>query len=181
MRKDDARRLVKARKRMLDEAERSALSGRVMARLEREPAFADADRILMYHSLPDEVSTHDFLLRWDGRKRLFLPRVNGEDLDVLPYDRAMLRTGAYGIGEPSGHSVVPVGSMDLIVVPAVAYDLACRRVGRGKGYYDRLLSGIGVATIGVAFDCQVVDEIEAESHDVPVDMVITESATYIRR
>ena len=65
------------------------------------------------------------------------------------------------------------------MVPAMAYDRKGNRVGRGKGYYDRLLSSTKALKVGVAYDCQLVDEITAEATDVPVDIVITESRTYI--
>ena len=71
--------------------------------------------------------------------------------------------------------------MELIIVPAVAYDRQGNRIGRGKGYYDRLLSRTKALRIGVAYDFQLVDEIEAEPHDIPVDIVITETGTYICR
>lgn len=69
----------------------------------------------------------------------------------------------------------------MIVVPAVAYDRSGNRVGRGKGYYDRLLADSKARKVGVAYDFQVVDEIDADPHDVRVDVVITESHHYIIR
>ena len=67
-----------------------------------------------------------------------------------------------------------VADMDMIVVPAVAYDACGHRVGRGKGYYDRLLATARAVKVGVAYDFQLLDEdIEAEEHDVSVDYVIT--------
>lgn len=66
----------------------------------------------------------------------------------------------------------------MVVVPAVAYDRSGNRVGRGKGYYDRLLGETKALKIGVAYDFQLVDEIDAEPHDVSVDIVITPSGTY---
>ena len=71
--------------------------------------------------------------------------------------------------------------MEMVVVPAVAYDRKCNRVGRGKGYYDRLLSRTRALKVGVAYDFQLIDEMEADPFDVPVDIVITESAIIYRR
>ena len=68
----------------------------------------------------------------------------------------------------------------MIIVPAVAYDRQGNRIGRGKGYYDRLLRKTRAMKIGVAYDFQLFDEIEVEPHDIPVDIVITESGTYRR-
>lgn len=175
MDKKTIRRRVKAQKSMLSHEERCGAAARVFEMLEKSAAFVMADRILMYHSLPDELSTVEFIAKWHGRKHFFLPRVNGVNLEVLPYDRSSLRLGAFHIEEPQGGDVVPVEQMELIVVPAVAYDRDGNRVGRGKGYYDRLLASSKAMKVGVGYDFQLFDEIDVESHDVRVDMVITES------
>lgn len=175
MKKDDIRRAMRARKALLSAAEKIDAARRVFDRLEQSAAFQLADHILMYHSLPDELSTHEFIDRWAGRKHFFLPRVNGLNLEILPYDKSRLATGAFLIEEPEGSDTVNVSEIELIIVPAIAYDRAGNRVGRGKGYYDRLLSESKATKIGVGYDFQLVDEIDTEPHDVSVDVVITES------
>ncbi len=175
MNKDDIRRRVKAHKALLDDVERATAAAKVFALLEKTAAFVMARNILMYHSLPDELSTHDFLDKWAGRKSFFLPRVNGVDLDILPYDRAELKLGAFNIEEPTGEGCISIGEMDMVIVPAVAYDRRGNRVGRGKGYYDSLLADTSATRIGIAYDFQLVDEIDVEPHDVGVDMVITDT------
>lgn len=175
MKKEDIRRAMRARKALLSAAEKIDAARRVFDRLEQSAAFQLADHILMYHSLPDELSTHEFIDRWAGRKHFFLPRVNGLNLEILPYDKSRLATGAFLIEEPEGSDTVNVNEIELIVVPAVAYDKKGNRVGRGKGYYDRLLSESKATKIGVGYDFQLVDDIDAEPHDIAVDVVITES------
>ena len=59
-----------------------------------------------------------------------------------------------------------------MIVPAVAFDRHGNRVGRGKGFYDRFLTGLNVTKIGICYDFQIVDEIESSSHDIPVDMLV---------
>lgn len=174
MKKEDIRIRVRARKTLMNDSERQQAADDVFALLEKLAAFVMADKVLMYNSLPDELSTRSFLDKWHGRKRMYLPRVNGVDLDILPYDRTRTHLGAFRIEEPDGDDVTDVSEIDLIVVPAVAYDAAGRRVGRGKGYYDRLLAKARAVKVGVAFDFQLLeDDIEAEAHDVNVDYVIT--------
>ena len=102
-------------------------------------------------------------------------------LEILPYDRSRMHIGAFHIEEPTGNDTTHVDEMEMIVVPAVAYDANGNRVGRGKGYYDRLLAESRAIKIGVAYDFQMVDEIETDDFDVPVDIVITETHTYTRR
>lgn len=179
MKKEDIRRRIKAHKSLLSEQERDEAAERVFAQLERTAAFMLADRILLYHSLPDELSTRRFIDKWHKLKHFFLPRVNGVNLEILPYDRSTLRLGAFQIEEPDGDEVYDPADIELVVVPAVAYDARGNRVGRGKGFYDRLLCDTPATKVGVGYDFQLVDEIDAEPHDVKVDIVITESR-YIR-
>ena len=181
MKKDEARRRIKAQKSLLDAAERATAARRVFEVLEQTAAFLMSDNILMYHSLPDELSTLEFIDKWSKKKHFFLPRVNGVNLEILPYDRSSLRLGAFHIEEPQGDEVCSIDDVELVIVPGVAYDRACNRVGRGKGFYDRLLADSRAAKIGVAYDFQVVDEIDVEPHDVGVDMVITDRGVYVHR
>lgn len=182
MKKDDIRRTVRARKSLLTENEKAEAAQSVFDRLEQMAAFMMADRILMYHSLPDELSTRDFLGKWSGRKHFFLPRVNGVNLDILPYEQTRLHLGAFEIEEPDGNDLTDIADIELIIVPAVAYDRHGNRVGRGKGYYDRMLACSRATKVGVGYDFQLIDDaIDTDSHDVPVDIVITQSHTVIRR
>jgi len=173
--KQEIRQHMRERKAMLTTAEREAAAATVFAAVERTEEFKSANRILVYHSLPDELSTIGFINKWEQRKQLFLPRVNGEDLELLPYSRTSLHTGAFRIKEPDGTETADPDTMELIIVPAVALDPKGNRLGRGKGFYDRLLARTDAATIGVAYNFQLVDSIPVEPHDKPLDIVITQS------
>lgn len=178
--KHELRQKVRMMRRMLTEAERASASASVFERLEQTAAFQLADRILMYHSLPDEVSTVEFLRKWNGRKHFFLPRVNGVNLDILPYDSQRLELGSFHIEEPTGDDFADPSEIELIITPAVAYDRKGNRIGRGKGYYDRLLKTTRATKIGVAYHFQLSDEeIQTEEHDIPVDIVITDRCTIV--
>jgi 5-formyltetrahydrofolate cyclo-ligase len=96
------------------------------------------------------------------------------NLEVLPYNRSTLQLGAFQIEEPQGDEVSDISDIELIVVPGIAYDRRGNRVGRGKGYYDRLLTSTRATKIGVGYDFQLVDEIDAEPHDVLMDVIVTE-------
>lgn len=160
---------------MLSDEEKISAAEDVFGKLEQTAAFLMADRILMYHSLPDELYTHSFLRKWGARKHFFLPRVNGVNLDILPYDESRLELGSFHIEEPSGDDLADPMELELIIVPAVAYDRRGNRLGRGKGFYDRLLATTKATKIGVGYEFQLVDDIPTEQHDVPVDMVITQT------
>ena len=94
----------------------------------------------MYHSLDDEFPTKNTIKRWAEYKQIFLPRVKGLDLELLAYNSQCLKTGAFGIEEPTGNNTIPPQLIDLIIVPAMAFDPYGNRLGRGKGFYDRLLA-----------------------------------------
>lgn len=181
MDKESIRARVKARKNLLDDAERASAAESVFGLIEKTAAFIMSEHILMYNSLPDELSTRDFISRWKSVKHFFLPRVNGIDLDILPYDSTRMSLGAFRIEEPQGDDITDPALMELIIVPAMAYDRKGNRLGRGKGYYDRLLPRSKALRIGVAYDFQLVDELETDPFDQPVDIVITESGIYRRR
>lgn len=175
MDKKEIRHKIKNLRTMLSDAEKQSAADRVFERLEKCAAFLLADKILMYHSLPDELPTPQFLTKWGARKRFFLPRVNGVNLDILPYDKSRLELGAFHIEEPTGDDFIDPEEIELVIVPAVAYDRRGNRLGRGKGFYDRFLSSTRATKIGIGYDFQLYDELPTEQHDVPMDVVITET------
>lgn len=159
---------------MLLEREKESAAEEVFSQLEKTAAFIMAENILMYHSLPDELQTIKFLKKWSDRKRFFLPRVNGVNLDILPYEETRLELGSFHIEEPTGEDIVDVDDIELMVIPAVAFDRKGNRLGRGKGFYDRLLSTSRATKIGVGYEFQLFDSIPSEPHDVAMDMIITQ-------
>lgn len=164
---------------MLADEEKLSAAEAVFSRLENSAAFQLAEKILIYHSLPDELDTRRFLDKWKNRKKFFLPRVNGVNLEILPYEESRLEIGSFHIEEPSGDELHPVEEIEVIIVPGVAFDRKGHRLGRGKGYYDRLLQTAAATKIGVGYEFQLVEEIPVEPHDVRMDIIITENATVI--
>lgn len=146
-----------------------------LAALESRPQWQSARTVLLYHSLPDEVDTHDFIRRWSRSKRILLPVVRGTDLELRLYaGDNCLAQGAFHINEPTGEAFTDYAAIDLAVVPGVAFDRLGNRLGRGKGYYDRLLPRLPATCpkIGLCFPCQLLDRIPSEAHDVRMDAVV---------
>jgi 5-formyltetrahydrofolate cyclo-ligase len=107
-----------------------------------------------------------------------LPRMNaagtGYECRVVEHPGRDLVDGHFGILEPSLECREhPLNLLDLVLVPGVAFDLGGRRLGRGAGYYDRLLSNVRGITCGIAFDEQISGELPVEPHDVVVDCILT--------
>ncbi len=144
--------------------------------LEKHPAFQQATTILLYHALNDEVDTRPLIQRWGMQKRLILPVVKGNDLELRLFTgEKNLKTGAFNILEPIGQPFNDYNTLDLVIVPGVAFDKQGNRLGRGRGYYDRLLVQIPTTTykIGLCFPYQLMDEIPAEPFDVRMDEIVT--------
>lgn len=174
MNKTEIRKYIKQQRLALDDYEKKFASDAVFSKLERTNEFINSKNILFYYSLPDELPTLDFLKKWSNNKKIFLPRVNGENLEILAYNDKQLSPGSFDIVEPIGDDLFDSSVIDLIIVPAVAFDFNKNRLGRGKGFYDRLLSeAINAIKIGVGYDFQVFKEIPIEVHDIPMDIVIT--------
>lgn len=146
-------------------------------------AFASARFIMAYIDARNEVQTECIVRQaWSRGKRVAVPICIPQTHTLLVSELTSfkeLHDGFYGIKEPMEEYIRPVSpeQLDLIIVPAVAYDRRGYRIGYGGGYYDRFLSSLNenIVTIGIAFDVQIVGEVPVQSFDVPVDMVITEN------
>ncbi|MBI5328310.1 MAG: 5-formyltetrahydrofolate cyclo-ligase [Deltaproteobacteria bacterium] len=145
-----------------------------------------AKRLSLYASFKNEVLTDNIfeyaiahgkevffprIVR--GKKKLMFLRVHGKE-DMAP--------GSYYIKEPVNHRENhpddrPAAALDIIVVPGIAFDANGNRLGYGRGYYDKALSSLKAKClmIALAFDFQILDKIPAETHDVKMDMIITEN------
>lgn len=156
----------------LEERRRKSLS--VWEAVERDEVFQQAETVLAYWSMDDEVYTHDFVKRWAGSKTLLLPCVKGDELELRYFDgEERLQPGeGYAIPEPVGELFTDWGKIDLILVPGVAFDKSGNRLGRGKGYYDKVLRETGACKVGVCFDFQLVERVPVEPHDVKMDRVV---------
>ncbi len=175
MTKKELRQQIRQLKAITPDAVKQVEADIVFNTIKAMPVWRQAQHILCYWSLPDELPSHEAVNRWQGEgKSIYLPRVQGEDLEILPYHgpESLDDNNKFHIGEPVGQGVDP-SCLELIIVPAVALDSQRNRLGRGKGYYDRLLSTTACPTIGVVCDFQLVEQVPVEPHDRPLDCVVT--------
>ncbi len=173
--KKQARERMAQEKRRHGKAERAAKSVALLGQLERHPRFVAAHTVLLYYSLPDEVQTQAFVEKWHRQKCILLPVVRGERLELRPYaGKERLQTGAFRIEEPVGEAFTAYEAIDLAIVPGVSFDREGHRLGRGKGYYDRLLPLLSSYKIGICYGFQVSDRLPAEPFDCMMDEVWTE-------
>ena len=138
--------------------------------------LADAKVVMGYWPLPDEVDIRPLLdaLVASG-KTVVLPKVVGDELELYSYHSPEdLREGAFHILEPLGPAFTDVHLIDIALIPGMAFDAACHRLGRGRGYYDRFLSACpSLFKLGVCFPFQRVPVVPAEVHDITMDEVLS--------
>ena len=175
------RRQIAALFKALDKQELDRLSEKVTAKIEQCPWFAEAQKIACFHSLSDEVNTHAFIEKWGGTKEIYLPVI----LDDCHMELRRFTPGGktsfnrYNIAEPLAGSWCGSEEIDLFLIPGVAFDRSLHRLGRGKGYYDRLLQNTTAKKAGLCFDFQLLDTVPANAHDIAMDALFTPSETHL--
>jgi len=172
---------VVARRQLLGPDEVRAAGQRAAERLAEAPEFRERARLVLYAALPDELPTRPlYEIARASRKVLLWPRMAGRNrLEFAPCPRwEDLIRERYGVlAPPPEQQSVGLGPEDLLLVPGVAFDLRGGRLGRGGGYFDRALGAMGKGgplTLGVGFECQLVEEVPREPHDRAVGAVLTE-------
>jgi 5-formyltetrahydrofolate cyclo-ligase len=167
--KQELRKMIRQRKQQHSVGELSDVN---------HPAIQKAHTLLLYSALPDEVPTQTLLDKLTAQgKTVLLPKVvSDEDMELRHYTgKADLQQGAFGIMEPCGKVFTDYDSIDVAIVPGMAFDQQGHRLGRGKGYYDRFLAKIPkVYKIGLCFSWQLVDEVPCDEHDIIMDEIIVQ-------
>lgn len=188
-RKTELRSRFDSYRRMLTESEYRRSSDRIIERVTQLPEIRNASVVHLYWPMTErrEVDTRPLipLLRARG-KEIVLPVVvtfdasSGEAprMDHVRYaDEGSLRLNRWGIAEPIGCDPVAVEVLDVIVAPALGAGRSGHRIGYGFGYYDEFLAGTAAPKIALVYDACLVDEVPVESHDVAMDILVTESST----
>lgn len=160
-------------------AARAADSVALCERLVRSSIWEETRTVLFFAPLADEPDiwpAFQFILQQG--LMVALPRMDTNEgcykACVIRNPKQDLITGHFGIKEPGPACPEhPLNLLDLVLVPGVAFDLGGRRLGRGAGYYDRLLTTVRGTTCGIAFDEQISGELPVEAHDVLIDCVLT--------
>ncbi|MBQ7180967.1 MAG: 5-formyltetrahydrofolate cyclo-ligase [Bacteroidaceae bacterium] len=172
--KSSLRESIRTLKAQYDAAQLATLSAMACHTLLTHPRWSRAHGVLLYASLPDEVDTTSLIsCALQEGKRVFLPVVEGGELYIKAYSGQTV-IGPYGIREPVGERLLDYSQIDLAVIPGMAFDRQGHRLGRGKGYYDRLLPALSAYRIGLCFPFQLVESVPVDSHDCLVDEVIAQ-------
>ncbi len=174
-RKNHIRKEIKRLKKQLTSADKEVSASHVFLQLEQTSAFKGAKGILAYWSLDDELPTHHFIANWQSNKNFYLPKVCGDKVTVHRYEGVnSLAKGKFGIWEPTGTIIDSFKEIDLVIVPGIAFSHKKERLGRGGGYYDKLLPQLQhCLKAGVGFSFQLLDKIPSEVHDIAMDIIVT--------
>ena len=172
--KQAIRALVEQKRRIYPAEQAQADAEAIMAQLENMRWFRDAQTVMIYYPIHNEVDLRPILKRYEGQKTFLLPVTHRDSLEPRRYDgEDMMRRGKYHVPEPQTSPWS--GKIDLILVPGVVFDPLCNRIGRGGGFYDKFLKKHHkVHQIGVCYDFQLKrHELPHNMFDHPVDRVIT--------
>ena len=177
--KSELRKKIRAVLDAMPSEKRAADSAKICAQLREQPVWQNARSVLLFAPMPAEPDIWPLLEEaLAAGKIAALPRYHPAGKHYVAGQVQNLRreiaTGAFGIREPAARCPeIPLSRLDLILVPGVAFDLHGRRLGRGKGYYDRLLAGVRGVKCGIAFDEQIVTEVPAGPSDVRMNFMMT--------
>ena len=172
--KNAIRALMKQKRKNLTKQESESKSRAICTAFTALEAFKSAKSVAVYMSAFNEVDTEQIIKECIKQKKdIAVPVVDGEDIYLCKYSPSLV-SGAFKIREPQQKIKVDVGSIDLFAVPALAFDKKGGRVGFGKGYYDKLLSGTSGVKVGLLYDFQLLEDLPVEKHDILMDFLITE-------
>lgn len=166
----------------LDETSRHDGSAAACAHLTGLDAFKHASVVMLYMPLAGEVDLTPAAIRcFQDGKTVCVPRVDWKRRDMVPveissFDDEVMTTDDHGLRTPQGGRPLVPTLIDLVVVPGLAFDSSGNRLGRGGGFYDRFLRHLrrSAATVGLAFDVQIIDCVPADERDFGVDTIVTD-------
>jgi len=175
--KTDLRQKIRARLEKISEAVRAVESIELRERLQAQ--IPSAHTILFFAPLPDELDVWPMLeIALATGTNCALPFFDAEKKSygakLLKNLAADIVTGKFGVREPAATCAeIPLNQFDLVLVPGLAFDLSGNRLGRGQGFYDRILSAASGIKCGVCHNFQLLEKIPAEPHDAKLDFIFT--------
>ncbi len=177
-RKAEIRTEVKKRRASADTTKLHEASLRIMEQFVSLPAYQETEILLAYVDAKREVETRLLMAQaWKDGKKVAAPRVDGDGIMHYYYMDSLedLEPGSFGIMEPKKECALCETEKGLLLMPGVAFDVACHRVGYGGGYYDRYLERHpGLVHIALAFEFQVFEEVPFEAHDILPELIVTD-------
>ena len=181
MNKNDIRNNILSLRNKLKKEEKSRADEIIFNSLVKSNIYKSANKIFTYISYKSEVDTKAIITySLNNNKEIYVPKINSQNKTmeaVRIHNFSELIVNKYGISEPSIVDKNNIGlDFDLIIMPGVAFDREGNRLGYGGGYYDKYISHLNkeVNKVALAYSFQLVNNIEAEEHDIKVNSIITD-------
>lgn len=174
--KADIRRRILRIRQNISKEQQDTWSRIIQEQIARRPQLKRTEWVYLYMDYKSEVQTGLLLEEClKMGKRIAIPKVEGDEMHFYEIkDRTDVRSGYRGIPEPCTHNLVE-NEHAFMVVPGVAFSEDRRRIGYGKGFYDRYLHRFPeIYTCAAAYECQVLEQLPYEEHDVAINELITE-------
>lgn len=180
--KQQIRAVLKEKRNHLSEQKIIEYSGRICKTLSELPFWQESRILYFYYPLRTEVNLLSLAQQMlEQGKTVAFPKTAGTHMDFYQVSSLLaFQTGAFGIMEPLEEKPL-MEKKPLVLVPGLGFDGRGRRIGYGKGFYDRYFQRfLECRKIGIAYDCQMVEELPADNYDVSMEMVVTEKQKYIQ-
>lgn len=174
------RKKIISRRKSLSAEERKIFSHEIIKKFLATEIYKNSSSIMAYISMSDEVQLQEFFAdAFNKEKILAIPFIIERKIikPVILKNFDSLEVGEFGIltVKENLREFIDEKNFDCVIVPGVAFDVQGKRLGMGGGYYDKFLKlATNAKKISLAFDCQIVENIPTEPHDMPVDLIITE-------
>lgn len=173
----------------MEQSDVDRLSEKIISTVVKLPVYQKAETVMLYLNFKNEVDSIKMIEEcFKQGKKVALPYCIKEGTRIVPTELRDIENDIeelnMGYLQPKKECIRPISidEIDLIIVPGIAFDKRCYRLGFGAGYYDRFLNNLhlSIPTIGVCYDYQIIHSIPNEPHDVPLDFIITEKRIIVR-
>ena len=173
MDKSALRKEISAKKRSLTSRQIEAASAALAQHLFSHPLYRQADCLYAYLSYNQEVRTAAIIQRaWEDGKKVAVPKIFDDRMEfVYIEENSPIETGYKGIPEPAENRIAHEPSA-LVLMPGLAFTAQGQRMGYGGGFYDRFLAQEPHPTVALCYDFQMLEHLETEEHDIPVNTVL---------
>ncbi len=176
--KSEIRKLNREKRNSLSKTEVQIKSKKASDYFTESKIYKNAETIMLYMPLGNETDTTMIIKKAynDGKKTVFpvTDKANGEITPVYADENAVFVKGAFSVNEPWEKNIATPESIDVVIVPGIAFDKNGNRIGFGKGCYDKFLIKTNAVKVGLCYDFQLLDEIPSDLYDIKMDYIITE-------
>jgi len=177
--KSEIREIMKAMRKAMDKADVFEKSRNAEKIFLDSPIYQNAKTVMLYMPLGNETDTLNILSNAHfDKKTVVVPVTDSETFEITAHEiteDTEFKKGVFSLCEPKEKKPFDSSKIDVVLVPGVSFSRGGKRIGFGKGCYDKFLKGLDAIKIGFCYDFQIADDFETDEFDVEMDFLITES------